>query len=123
MTRCPVFLLFIVQSTLAYRQDSFLESPDSFRFFPDDGFDDSINAIDNSKRNTHFLRFGRNDEKYRSEYDDFDEFAKPTRAAKREKNDHFARFGRNHEFLRFGRDHEDFLNAQEMYHRIGKYGF
>lgn len=90
-------------------------------FLPDDVFDDNMTPIDNEKRNNHFLRFGRNDENYRNEYNDFDDFAKPTRAAKREKNDHFARFGRNQEFLRFGRDPEDVLNNKKMYQRIGEF--
>lgn len=119
MTRCPVLLLFIVQSILAYRQDSFFDSSDGNMFFPDNTVEDSINTMDYDKRNNHFLRFGRNEERYRNEYEDVDEF-RPTRATKREKNDNFARFGRNQEFLRFGRDQDDSLNNREIYHRIGK---
>lgn len=128
MTRCSVLLLFIVQLSLAYLQESSSDSRDLF--VPDDIIDDNINAIDNSKKSNHFVRFGRNQEKYRNDYDYSDEFAKPAIAPKREKNDHFARFGRNQqfarfgrnqEFLRFGRDPEKFSSAKEMYHRIGNF--
>lgn len=120
MTRCPVLLLFIVQSSLAYRQDSFADSRQNYIVYPDETVDD-LNNFDSDKRSNHFLRFGRNEEKYRSEYEDFDELSTPTRATKREKNDNFARFGRNQDFLRFGRNPENVLRRDsEMYNRAGE---
>lgn len=97
---------FLIQITLGYNEELYsFSDPDNSYVYPEDSQDD--NEFEVRRRNSNFLRFGRSGKpKYDIEYDDYNEdFARPTRSGKIEKNDHFIRFGRSRQdFLRFGRD-------------------
>lgn len=117
----PIISLLLIQSSLAFLEDSY---PDTFNSntYPEDIFDND-NDIEVQRRSNHFLRFGRNNGKYDNNEagnDDYEDFARPTRSGRTEKNDHFIRFGRgkHQEYLRFGRDPQ--RRDRTAYLRFGK---
>ncbi|XP_023310731.1 FMRFamide-related peptides [Anoplophora glabripennis] len=117
----PIISILLIQSSLAFLEDSYPETFDS-NTYPEDLFDND-NDIEVQRRSNHFLRFGRNNGKYENNEvgnDDYEDFARPTRSGRIEKNDHFIRFGRgkHQEFLRFGRDPQ--RRDKSAYLRFGK---
>lgn len=96
--------ILIVHLSWCYNEELFYSIPDNTNnLYPEDETDD----FDVHRRNSNFLRFGRTSPKmHELEYDDYNEdFARPTRSGKTEKNDYFIRFGRgSKDYLRFGRN-------------------
>lgn len=110
-----ILLLLLVQSSWSYIDDTYPSDNLDAYLYPDDLSDD----YEISKRgasSNHFLRFGRSGSKGEEErYDEYPEdFARPTRSGRLEKNDHFIRFGRTpQDFLRFGREpHRTSMNRR-----------
>ncbi|KAJ8926458.1 hypothetical protein NQ314_021247 [Rhamnusium bicolor] len=124
----PIIAFLLVQSSLAFLEDSYPENTDTYNSYPEDPLDID-NDIEVHRRSNHFLRFGRNNGKYDhndASYDDYEDFARPTRSGKIEKNDHFIRFGRGkqQDFLRFGRDPpQRVVRDKGIYLRFGKNRF
>ncbi|EFA02863.1 FMRFamide-related [Tribolium castaneum] len=108
-----LILTLIIQLASGYNNEDFYS--DNF-----DGFEEpseEVSDMEVRRRNSNFLRFGRSGPNY--EYEDYGEdFARPTRSGKIEKNDHFIRFGRSkQDFLRFGRNQP---KATTNYLRFGR---
>lgn len=112
-------ILLLIRSSWGYMEETYPLMDEihdlSPYLYPDDL---SIkNEVYRRSSGNNYLRFGRagplNDDDY-----DFEDFARPTRSGKTEKNDHFIRFGRGRQdFMRFGRDsHKDRTN----YLRFGR---
>ncbi|KAJ8913449.1 hypothetical protein NQ315_013828 [Exocentrus adspersus] len=123
MVLFPFIAILLIQSSLAFEDESYSEAINS-NIYPEDIFDND-NDIEVQQRSNHFLRFGRNNngkyDKYdEREYNDYDDFTRPTRFEKEkiEKNGLFIRYGKGEQqehskkcaknkgcivFLRFGR--------------------
>ncbi|RZC33102.1 hypothetical protein BDFB_006361 [Asbolus verrucosus] len=111
---------FLVQLTWGYNEEMYplSENFENSYLYPEEIQED--NDFDIRRRNNNnFLRFGRSGNND-FEYDDYNEdFARPTRSGKTEKNDHFIRFGRSkQDFLRFGRD--QYRGRNSNYLRFGR---
>jgi hypothetical protein len=125
MLSLPIIItIFLVRVTWAYNEElySLSENLDPYSY-PSEFQEDSDFDV-RRRNNNNFLRFGRSGgTNYDVEYDDFNEdFARPTRSGKTEKNDHFIRFGRSkQDFLRFGRDqHRVVRDRSGNYLRFGR---
>ncbi|KAJ8984390.1 hypothetical protein NQ317_003539 [Molorchus minor] len=120
MVLLPIIAILFIRSSLAALDDT---ENDLYGPYPEDLPD--IDDIDVHRRSSHFLRFGRGDgktyENTDAGYEDYDEYARPTRRT--EKNDHFIRFGRGkQDFLRFGRDPSRVVEAsrKKKFNKRGK---
>lgn len=95
----------LIQLSCCYNEDFYplsenLENP---YLYPEELPEDDLDV---RRRNSNFLRFGRSGRTNFEDEDYTEDFARPTRSGKQEKNDLFIRFGRSNkqDFLRFGRD-------------------